>query len=217
MYGWQRYLSIEKEFAEVRQYVPYELMTTAYSEFFTRQVILLGAEIKAAMKQICKNVTPDEERGNIGFMKGILLGHFPKVVSWHCTIKTEEIVITPFEGWDKESLAWWDVFTNTKHNLVDEAATYEIALKMLAGYELLLLLVEATDPEREEFTTEGIGGSVWNEFEDGGKIRRYTCIDCPTLLVPDMEFGIGNGVNGLPGIAFYPENVLEKVRYGGAE
>lgn len=211
MYGWQRYLSIEAEFTGVRQYVPYNLMKTAYSEFFTRQVILLGSEIEAAMKQVCKNVAPDEERGNIGFIKGIILKNFPKIVSWSCKIKVEEIIITPFENWDRVNLDWWDVYTNEKHNLVDKAATYEIALKMLAAYELSLLLVEATDPDREEFTDEAIGGNICNEVTEGG-IKRYTCIDCPTLLVPDIKFGIGDGINGLPGIAFYPEDVLVKVR-----
>ena len=52
MYGWQRYLSIEQEFLAARQYVPYKLMKSAYSEFFTRQVIILGAEIESALKRV---------------------------------------------------------------------------------------------------------------------------------------------------------------------
>ena len=83
---------------------------------------------------------------------------------------------------------------------------------MLSAYELLLLLVEASDPDREELADDGIGGSVWNGCREDGKVRRYTCVDCPTLLVPDIEFAIGDGVNGLPGIAFYPEHVFDKVK-----
>ena len=210
MYGWQRYLSIEQEFLMVRQFVPYSMMGCAYSEFFTRQVIILGSEIEAAFKKVCE-FAGLSGAGNMGQYKQTILGAYPKIEEWSCVIKTEDITLRPFEGWSGK-LPWWGIYTNVKHGLVDKDATYEIALKMLGAYELLLLLVEATDPDREELTDKAIGGAIWNEMAENGKTKRYTCIDCPALLVPDIEFGIGDGVNGLPGIAFYPEHVLEQVK-----
>ncbi len=210
MYGWQRYLSIEHEFKKAEQYIPYEL-EDVYSEFFTRQVILLGAEIEASFKKVCNNIEPSESCGNIGQIKGIILKHYPGIISWKCTVKGTEKEIIPFQGWDQGVLEWWGVYTDIKHNLVDRAATYKIALKMLGAYEQLLLIATSTDPNRADTTDKAIGGNLLNEAVDGGKFKAYTILEMPELLVPDIEFGIGDGISGLPGIAFYPENVLNKI------
>jgi len=218
MYGWHRYLSIEHEFKKAEQYIPYEL-EDAYSEFFTRQVILLGAEIEASLKTLCKEIEPNQKHGNIGQIKEIILKHYPGIVDWACTVKGTGKIVTPFQDWDVNGLDWWGVYTDIKHNLVDRAATYRIALKMLGAYEQLLILVEVTDPNRADTTDKAIGGSVWNVMADDGKIKAHTILEMPELLVPDIEFGIGDGISGLPGIAFYPEDVLNKVnskRQGGS-
>ena len=81
---------------------------------------------------------------------------------------------------------------------------------MLAAYEQVLLLIEATDPERSEVMENPISG-VWNQAVEGG-IKAMTAIEIPELMIPDIPFGIGNGVNGMPGVVFYPEDVIEKIQ-----
>ena len=211
MYGWQRFLSIEQEFKAVEQYVPYELEDT-YSEFFSRMIILLGAEIEVSFKCLCKQIDPDKARGNIGQIKEIILHHYPRIAVWKCAIKVINREIVPFEGWDYGDLEWWSVYTDIKHNSVDENATYRIALKMLGAYEQLLILIEVENPARDEYTgfDRAISGSVWNECDEKG-IKAYTVLEMPGLIIPDIQFGIGNGISGLPGMAFYPENVFDRI------
>jgi len=78
MYGWQRYLSIEQEFAAARYYVSFSV-GNAYSEFFTREVILLGVEIEAAFKELCRRIN-NSTPGNMGDYKSIILGTYPRIV-----------------------------------------------------------------------------------------------------------------------------------------
>ncbi|WP_029200398.1 hypothetical protein [Oribacterium sp. NK2B42] len=120
IYGWQRYLGIEQEFITARQYVSFEQDNT-YSEFFTRSVIILGAEIEGAFKKICSNID-GSALGNIGQYKEIILGVYPGIVSLTCAMRGSERRLQPFEDWDKEKLSWWDVYANVKHSLVDKDA-----------------------------------------------------------------------------------------------
>ena len=200
MYGWTRYLYIEQEFLAVKQYLPYEF-EDVYSEFFTRAVILLGAEIEGTFKVLCKNVeTPDA--GNMEQYKNTILTNYPGIVNWKCLVRENEKKITPFEGWNLGKLDWWDVYTGVKHNLVDKCATYKIALKMLGAYELLIFIIAATDSQ-----------NIKNTDSDGcvKPIKAYSILDSPKVLVVDMDLGIGDDEADVTNLSFYPNDVLEHI------
>lgn len=79
IYGWQRYLGIENDFLEALFYVSFDIKD-AYSEFFSREIILLGSEIEASFKKLCESIngaTP----GNIGEYKAIILEAYPGIES----------------------------------------------------------------------------------------------------------------------------------------
>ena len=142
IYGWKRYLGIEKEFLDAQYYVSLDI-ETVYSEFFTREVILLGAEIEAAFKKLCHQLDPNSSAGNIAQYKNIILGFYPGIVDFEIQNNQTHTVTKPFIGWDKKSLPWWDIYGNVKHGLLDQAATSKVATDMLKAYEVLLICISA--------------------------------------------------------------------------
>lgn len=141
MYGLQRYLGIEKEFIEASYYVSLD-QEDVYSEFFTREVILLGTEIEATFKELCNRINGSKP-GNMSQYKEIILAHFPNIVRISVCEKQSKITTLPFENWDNSQLDWWNVYTGIKHNLVDAQATLGVALKMLQAYLILIFCVTA--------------------------------------------------------------------------
>lgn len=141
MYGLERYLGIEKDFIEAKFYVAFD-QDNVYSEFFTREIILLGAEIEAAFKELSNRIdcsTP----GNMGDYKRIILSCLPQIVSVSVCEKQSGKYHFTFETWNIGALKWWSVYTGIKHNLVDTNANLGVALTMLQAYLVLIFCVTA--------------------------------------------------------------------------
>lgn len=141
VYGLQRYLSVEKEFIEAQYYVSFS-QKSVYSEFFTREIILLGTEIEAAFKELCYRIDGSTP-GNMSEYKNTILSYMPEIVNISVVDKQNGMVCIPFSGWSTGKLFWWDVYTGIKHNLVDVAANLGVAITMLQAYELMLFCVTA--------------------------------------------------------------------------
>ena len=139
IYGWQRYLSIEQDFIKAQYYVSFDIKN-AYSEFFSREVILIGSEIENAFKELCKHIGGSGP-GNISQYKQIILGYYPGIVNVGIINKQTFEIQKPFNGWDEGSLSWWDKYVGTKHALVDQNATIQVALTMLQALELLFFCI----------------------------------------------------------------------------
>lgn len=165
MYGLQRYIGIEQEFTIAQQYVDLSI-EDAFSEFFTREVILLGVEIEAAFKELCYRLNGSTP-GNMADYKSTILSAYPNIINIYVRNKRTGIIDYPFRGWDSGPLPWWSVYVQVKHNLIDRAATAGVALSMLRAYELLLFCVEATN----------------GDFSFG-------YLDAPRLFIPEFEPGM---------------------------
>lgn len=165
MYGLQRYLGIEQEFITAQQYVDLSI-ESAFSEFFTREVILLGVEIEAAFKELCSRIN-GSTAGNMADYKSIILGEYTNLANIYVRNKRTGAIYYPFQGWDIGPLPWWSVYVQVKHNLIDRAATVGVALSMLRAYELLLFCVEATN------------GNISVGY-----------MDMPKLFIPEFEPGM---------------------------
>ena len=194
IYGWQRYLGIEQEFITAREYVSLEQDNT-YSEFFTRAVIIFGAEIEGAFKTICKNLM-ENESGNIGQYKETILSNYPGIVDLGCSIRGSNRELFPFKEWNLGKLNWWDVYSHVKHSLVDKNATCFESLQMLAAYQLCLFIVEA-----------GRGN-----YSERDYIRAYSAVDAPKLLVPHMEFVAAQDSDGILNTAFNPYKLVKRLK-----
>lgn len=141
MYGLQRYLGIEKDFIEAHYFVSFN-QEDVYSEFFTREIILLGSEIEAAFKELCNRINGSTP-GNIGEYKQTILSRLPNIVNVSVREKKSGIIKIPFENWNIGELEWWSVYTGIKHNLVDVQANLGVAKSMLQAYLVLLFCVTA--------------------------------------------------------------------------
>jgi len=166
--GWDRYLGIEKEFIEASYYMSLD-NDNAYSEFLTKETILMGSLIEAAIKKLCANLG-EVNTGNMGQYKTTILQGAPGIRRFGSKLIRSGRVITPFKDLEThKKIKWWDVFMNTKHSLVDENASCRNALEMLSAYQLLLVIAEIFDASND----------------DKDKIVAYTYFNSPQLLVPD--------------------------------
>lgn len=189
MYGLQRYLAIEQEFNNAQYYVSFE-NKSAYSEFFTREVLILGSEIETALKVLCNRIDGSFP-GNFAQYKSTILNAFPGIVRIGvCNRKTSEIIY-PFENWDKGELLWWNVYTSIKHNAVSREATIDIALSMLQALELLFFCIEATV------------GDFSIEY-----------MEMPRLYIPDFPRGFALKTDMQAHISFNNGNIIEQLKKG---
>lgn len=172
IYGWQRYLGIEKDFLQAQFYVSFKC-EKVYSEFFTREVILLGAEIEAALKVFCSKIDSTKRPKDMKKYSQIVLGKYPGITEIEVKSRNPEVVAgKPFEGWSEGELPWWKVYTTVKHNVIDNSATSQVALQMLQAYEILLFCVSA----------------------DNGSFELKN-IDMPQLYIPDIAGNEGLVLN----------------------
>ena len=167
MFGWRRYLSIEEDFLKARYYVAFDVKT-AHSDFLSKSIILLGAEIEHAFKKLCELIDKDADRGSIADYKKIILQEMPGIVNLKSTLReNEEVQFFPFKDWQQGPLSWWDIYNNIKHSDDDKNATMKVALNMLSAYQLLLFLIEGYNGEESH--------------------TAYTQIEIPRVLVPDIR------------------------------
>ncbi|MBR0203927.1 MAG: hypothetical protein IJQ56_06140, partial [Synergistaceae bacterium] len=103
MYGWIRYLSIEEDFMKSRYYVEFDV-ESAYSDFISKSVILLGAEIEASFKKLCKLINEDEKPGDISDYKRIVLEELPHISEFKSILRDDKKrEYFPFKDWDNSS------------------------------------------------------------------------------------------------------------------
>ncbi len=196
MLGWRRYLSIEEDFLRARYYVAFDV-EYAHSDFLSKSVILLGAEIEASFKNLCSLIDNKAPRGNICQYKSILLKALPNIGNFKSILREDtERNYLPFKDWDKGSLFWWDVYNNIKHSSDDKTATMKVAMTMLSAYQLLIILIAAYE-ERD--------------FDD--RIA-YTQLDIPRLLIPDVAMGMyqQDDDEGLVSFGFSASELKEKLK-----
>lgn len=191
MYGWKRYLSIENDFIKAQEYVSFDI-SNAYSEFFSKAVILLGSEIEAAFKKLCNEINGSTP-GNIGEYKDIILTELPNLGALKSIMREDQTrEYYPFKDWNQGPLPWWDVFVDTKHNLVDKSATLDVAMNMLSAFQLLLILVDAYS------------------HITGKCCLAYTQLEIPRLLILDVGMDVCQEEDGIFSFGYDPQS-LKKV------
>ena len=192
VYGWQRYLSIEQDFIKAQYYVSFDIKD-AYSEFFSREVILLGSEIESAFKELCKRIDGSTP-GNIGQYKQTILSFYPGIINVGVINKQTNEIQFPFKDWDSSTLSWWEIYSNTKHALVDKTATLQVALIMLQALELLFFCI----------TTKSASSSIFLDY-----------LETPRLFKPAFQpgFAIMGDMNQ---VYTYSKQEIEEILRGNS-
>ena len=176
MYGLKRYNSIEKDFIDADFYVSLT-QNSVFSEFFTREIILLGAEIDSALKELCKR-TNGSTLKNMGEYRPKVIEYLPNITKIPVSNRENGMLYYPFENFDKCKPKWWDVYTSLKHNIVDENATLGIALEMLQAYLLLIFCIEA------------LNGNVNIDYQHYPKLFNVEFPIRGSTIIPSMDYVI---------------------------
>lgn len=137
---WNYYLSLENDLATTSQYIEPAGQEDTHSFEFSKLIILSCTEAESVMKAICYEIT-NEEKGNIGEYKEIILTKFPKIITARVTVSRLGQDIIPFAGWDSGHLLWWDAYTDVKHKRGTEfdKASYKNAVYALSALYILIL------------------------------------------------------------------------------
>ena len=121
---WKYYLMLENKFLNILNYV--ELTAdnyNTYSNEFAAFLQIVGAELDVFFKRYC-GYNLDDTRKNVAQYADSILTSYPDIRNQEISIIEKDMVIKPFEGWDKsrakQSLFWWEAFDNVKHNRVDK-------------------------------------------------------------------------------------------------
>lgn len=137
---WNYYLMLEKEVLEALEYV--ELSTdnfSTYSNKFAALIRSIGSELDVFFKVYCD--IPADAIKNIADYAQIIFIKYSNIVNEEVRIKGTDIVLRPFEGWDKDrakqSLLWWESYDNVKHSRVacfDQASLKNCIYALAALY-----------------------------------------------------------------------------------
>ena len=141
---WNYYLSLESDLSNTSRYIEPAGQENTYSFEFAKIIILACTEVESVMRSICFELT-NEEKGNIGEYKEVILARFPKIVTAHVSINRLGRDLVPFEGWDTGKLAWWDAYSTVKHNRGSgfKQANYINAVSALSAlYIMIFYLAE---------------------------------------------------------------------------
>jgi len=136
---WNYYLSLESDLSNTSRYVEPSGQEEVHSFEFAKLIILSCTEVESLMKIICFELT-NEEKGNIGEYKQVILGRFPNIVSAYVTISRLGKDLTPFAGWDTGHLQWWESYGLVKHRRGSEfeRANYQNAATALSAVYVLI-------------------------------------------------------------------------------
>ncbi|MDO4835336.1 MAG: hypothetical protein Q4B07_02615 [Clostridia bacterium] len=146
---WYYFMSLERDLEATSRYIEPKGQEKVYSFEFSKIIILSCTEIETLMKRICFKIN-QQQCGNIGEYKSVILARFPKIVMTEVSVPRLEKVIRPFENWDNGPLSWWNVYVNIKHNRessFNEASYINAATSLAALYILILYFGELTNEQ----------------------------------------------------------------------
>lgn len=176
---WEKYLNIEKVFIDAKRYV--EFIPENYSvssDFFSNEIILLGALIESSLKYLAKLRNPDCSVGNIGEIKKQILSRFPRIVLAEAHLNGTKEIFAPFSDWANGTLGWWDSYTDTKHGEL-EKANMKLSLTMLSALELTLYMVHSEQLKN---------GDIKSPNGDKANVY-YSFSEVPSFMISNFRYG----------------------------
>ena len=163
---WNYFLSIESDLENTSRYIEPSGQENVHSFEFAKIIILASTEVESVMKAICFELT-NEEKGNIGEYKQVILARFPKITTASVTISRLGKSISPFEGWDVGPLNWWDAYGLVKHKRgteFDKANYSNAVISLSALYILIFYLAKICNIEFEDTKSRYIDSNYTRQF-----------------------------------------------------
>lgn len=163
---WNYFLSLEQDLSNTSRYVEPQGQENVYSFEFAKIIILACTEVESAFKLLCKEID-ENEYGDIGKYKGVILGKYPSIVEAEVYISRLEKTAKPFEQWSTGPLSWWDDYCKIKHSRDSyfQNATYNNAMLALSAlYILLLYLSKITGAKIDDCESNYISSEYASVF-----------------------------------------------------
>ncbi len=154
---WQYFLTLESDLDDTFRYIDPAGQENVHSFEFAKILILACTEVESVFKALCCEITGQSSADNIKKYREIILERFPKITEAKVQIKRLGRVVCPFEGWGKESPAWWRAYQGVKHNRGEcfSDATYQNASVALAGlYVLIFYLAKLTQIRFNDYVSK---------------------------------------------------------------
>ena len=143
---WNQYMKIEEEFVNTFEYVDCNKDNyLTFSNEYVKILLQAGSEIDVLMRMIC-NFNTDERSDIVKYAK-IILDKYPKITSQNVEIINGIDTLVPYENWNvnkaAQSLTFWEVYNNVKHNRVEsyKLANLKNTISCLAAMFILEMYV----------------------------------------------------------------------------
>lgn len=143
--SWQYFLTLERDFLEMTAFVDVDPRNFhVFSDRFRSLLILLGAEIDATCKFVCKQANPDSNARSIDRYRSEISGRFPLVYLTQVHIRRYDIIFAPWMSWfEKTSPTWWRAYNDVKHDRHEHRAQANLlnVIQALSGLFSLHIFV----------------------------------------------------------------------------
>lgn len=134
---------VEKDLESCFRYVePNASHFGVYSDEFGKIILVACSETENALQALVKHIEPNASCGNINELREAVLRKFPHLCLARVDAPRYGLSVLPWENRNQESPDWWkNGYNKIKHDRVGnpDAATFERALKAVAGLEVVLL------------------------------------------------------------------------------
>ena len=140
---WDYYLTIEDDLITASRYVDFvKDNLRCYSFEFARLLLVAGAELDMAFKELCSAIDSSKAPDRIKEYYPVITDEFGDFLDTERYVKrSNRIVLKPFEDWtEKNPPGWWNGYNEVKHKRKDYfyRANLENVLNATAALQIVL-------------------------------------------------------------------------------
>lgn len=132
---WRYFLSLEEDLLRLARFIEFSPMNfKAFSLEMAHLLLAASSEADVVLKMLCKpyNVSADNEQA----YRVTLQQHLPKIAKVKIKMPHYDLVVTPWEEWDRNKTPdWWTGYNKVKHHRDSDydKANLENVLNSMAG------------------------------------------------------------------------------------
>ncbi|QNK40967.1 hypothetical protein [Caproicibacter fermentans] len=192
---WAHFISLEKEFINTLTYVSLDTDNyLTYSETYAKLILEIGSEVDIILKVYCKLLKPTFTGTRIGDYRSLIKMKKPNFCKQIVSVKSTDIILQPWENWNKERPYWWTAYNKIKHDRTGSGsiesvtkeyfkfANLKYTILALAGlYQVLIYIyytIATTEGKRVLVPLPGsrllqLVGDIWDNIDFFGDYAFY--------------------------------------------
>jgi len=166
---WNYFIALERDLEDLSRYIEFDKHNfSTYSIELAHLLLASSSEVDVVIKELCALISPDGKRENISDYRNIIKNNLPKFINESIRINRYEILVKPWEKWNKgKNPNWWESYNKVKHerNLYFNQANLENTI-----YSIGALLVVNYYYYKKLFEQES--GSLLDPKKVTGKLQQ---------------------------------------------